>query len=80
MDLTFRNKGHYPSIVGLIHFFCLGGGILLCMLAKYHVQVCVHVYLVISKAIVQRVLQFAKVLLLLLFLPILSLLEDTQHV
>lgn len=53
--------------------------ILVSSLLKYYVQVYVRAYLIISKVIVQCVLQFAKVLLLLLFLPFLSLLKDTQH-
>lgn len=40
--------------------------------------VCTRVYLVVSKVIVQRIFQFTKELLFLLFLPFFSLLEDRQ--
>lgn len=43
------------------------------------VYACKMQYLVIGKVIVQCVLQFAQVLLLFLFLPFLSLLEDAQQ-
>lgn len=46
------------------------------MLAKYYR--CVHMYLVISEVIVQRVLQFAQRLLFLLFSSFLPILEDTK--